>query len=260
MNLSFYKYHGAGNDFIIADNRNGEYSGLKEETIQNLCHRQFGIGADGLILIQNMDDFDFRMIYYNADGKEGSFCGNGARCAVAFALQTGILRKMDAKFVAADGGHFAMITATGIKVSMRVEGNIKKSTKGILCNTGSPHLVIFSDELEDLDVFTKGQKIRYSKEFSKEGVNVNFVEEKPGMLLIRTYERGVENETLSCGTGVTAAALVFATEKNLNSGPVIIQSRGGELRVDFDKSKKGFENVSLEGPAEFVFQGKIKCQ
>lgn len=260
MDLIFYKYQGAGNDFILADNRNGQYSGLKTETIQNLCHRQFGIGADGLILLQHMEDFDFRMIYYNADGREGSFCGNGARCAVAFALQTGIIRKMEAKFVAADGGHFAAITDKGIRVSLRVEGGIKKSTKGIFCDTGSPHLIVFSENLEELDVFGKGQKIRYSKEFSKEGVNVNFVEEKPGMLLIRTYERGVENETLSCGTGVTAAALVHASEKNIASGPVIVQSRGGELRVDFERSKKGFENVSLEGPAEFVFQGKIKCQ
>lgn len=259
MELNFYKYHGAGNDFILADNRKGQCSGLTEEQIQNLCHRQFGIGADGLILIQNMDDFDFRMIYYNADGKEGSFCGNGARCAVSFALQIGILRSMDAKFVAADGGHFATITPNGIKVSMRVEGSIKKTTKGIICHTGSPHIVVFTDDLEDLDVVSKGQKLRNSKDFVKEGINVNFVEEKPGMLLIRTYERGVENETLSCGTGVTAAALVFAGEKGLTKGPVILQSRGGELRVEFEKSKKGFENISLEGPAEFVYQGKIKC-
>jgi diaminopimelate epimerase len=259
LELNFFKYQGAGNDFIVADNRNGQYSSLKQETIEQLCNRQFGVGADGLILIQNMDDFDFRMVYFNADGNEGSFCGNGARCAVAFALQTGILRSMDAKFVASDGGHFATITQSGIKVTMRVDGKIKSTPKGILCNTGSPHIVVFTEDIEHLDVFGKGKKLRNSKEFVKEGINVNFVEEKPGILLIRTYERGVENETLSCGTGVTAAALVYAEEKALSCGPVILHSKGGELKVDFEKTKKGFENISLEGPAEFVYQGKIKC-
>ncbi|MEY4777733.1 MAG: hypothetical protein RIS13_481, partial [Bacteroidota bacterium] len=204
MEIKFYKYQGTGNDFVILDNRDGEYSGMSEEQVQFLCDRKFGIGADGLMLLETIEGFDFRMKYFNADGKEGSMCGNGGRCLVQFAKDMGISCS-HYHFLAVDGPHEAEIDSKGlIRLKMQDVNAINLDGADKVLDTGSPHYIRFMDDLNHLDVFTEGRKIRYNNQYREKGINVNFVFRDNDGIRVRTYERGVENETLSCGTGVTA--------------------------------------------------------
>lgn len=259
MQFHFYKYQGTGNDFILVDNRQNEL-GLTQQNIHRLCNRRFGIGADGLMLLQNKEGFDFEMKYYNADGKEGSMCGNGGRCMVKFAYHLGIHRELY-RFLASDGVHEAEIDIDGIvSLKMKDVTMIKKFHGDYILNTGSPHYIKMVNHVMELDVYKKGYEIRHSKEFEDEGINVNFVEqlEEPDKIIVRTFERGVEDETYSCGTGVTAAALVcYHNENGFND--VEVQTLGGHLSVEFDRvDEDRFKNIWLCGPAEKVFQGDVE--
>lgn len=260
MKIEFHKYQGTGNDFIVVDNRNGLNINLSEKQVKDLCDRRFGIGADGLMLLNDKDGYDFEMLYYNADGREGSMCGNGGRCLVKFAESLGIQKEVY-KFVASDGEHEARIDADGIvALKMNDVDDIQTYHSDFILDTGSPHYIKFTPQVSALDVIKKGKEIRYSKEFEKQGINVNFVEQldEPDKIFVRTYERGVENETLSCGTGVTAAALVcYHNENGFNE--VEVKTLGGKLNVEFDRTNDGrFRNIWLCGPAEKVYQGKIE--
>ena len=251
----FYKYQGTGNDFVMIDNRDGEFDD-SVKNIEFLCHRRFGIGADGLILIENAEGFDFKMKYFNADGREGSMCGNGGRCAVKFARDLNIF-ELNTTFIAVDGPHFARLEADEVALGMIDVNHISDEENGYFLNTGSPHLVIFVDELESLDVKAVGSKLRYSDSWVvRGGVNVNFVQILDSEnIKVRTYERGVEDETYSCGTGVTAAAIVSSIKKGLQNS-IKIQTLGGMLKVSFDGDAK-FTNILLQGPALNVFEGVV---
>jgi diaminopimelate epimerase len=257
MTIEFYKYQGTGNDFVILDNRDGSYNALTNEQVAFLCDRRFGIGGDGLMLLQLKDGYDFEMIYFNADGGEGSMCGNGGRCLVNFAKKMGIINTKT-HFIAIDGEHEAAILPDErVKLKMQDVNAIEKGEGYFLLDTGSPHYVAFTNGIKDLDVFTEGRKIRYGKRFANEGVNINFVETLNNNLHVRTYERGVENETLSCGTGVTAAAIA-ASGTDFKTYTTNISTPGGNLQVQFDKlNGNTFKNVYLIGPAIFVFSGTI---
>lgn len=258
MELRFYKYQGTGNDFVLIDNRNSLYSALEETTIRKICDRRFGIGADGLMLLNEKEGFDFEMVYYNADGRQGSMCGNGGRCITRFAHDIGIF-KTHYHFLAVDGPHEASIDENKlVSLKMKNVSGIKKYGDSFVLDTGSPHLVQLTPELQEFDVVEEGKKIRYNKDFAENGINVNFVEiESDENLKVRTYERGVENETYSCGTGVTAAALVFPHhEVGFNS--INIETLGGKLTVEYQRNSEGFyEDIWLKGPAEKVFEGSI---
>lgn len=261
MKIQFYKYQGTGNDFILVDNRKNEVS-FSREQINFLCDRRFGIGADGLMLLQEKPGFDFEMKYFNADGKDGSMCGNGARCMVKFVYHLGIHRDVY-KFLASDGSHEAEIDIDGI-VSLKMNDVrvIRKFHNDFIVDTGSPHYIKLVTRVMDLDVHKKGFEIRHSKEFEEEGINVNFVEQtdEPDKIVVRTFERGVEDETLSCGTGVTAAALVcYHNENGFNE--VEVKTAGGKLTVEFDRvDEDRFENIWLCGPAEKVFEGMLELK
>lgn len=258
MDIRFHKYQGTGNDFVILDNRKKEYEGLTTAQVRFLCDRRFGIGADGLMLLNLLPGYDFEMKYYNSDGRESTMCGNGGRCLTRFAADMGITLTTY-RFLAIDGPHEASINADGtIALKMNDVNNLREEHGNYILNTGSPHLVTFATNLMELDVYRKGHEIRYSPEFRKEGINVNFVEqtEEPDRILVRTYERGVENETFSCGTGVTAAAIVCNHNAN-GFNRVEVKTRGGDLSVEYEKSGTHFRNVWLNGPAEKVFEGLI---
>jgi diaminopimelate epimerase len=259
MKIAFTKYQGTGNDFVILDNRDSRYSPLDTKQIKFLCDRRFGIGADGLMLLDKKVDYDFDMIYFNADGKPSSMCGNGGRCLVKFAHDNGIF-KTKYLFSAVDGDHHAEIEQDGtVRLKMKDVKQVEKHITHFILNTGSPHFVKPSVDINSINVVEAGKAIRYSKEFEKEGINVNFVElEDTDAIHVRTYERGVEDETYSCGTGVTAAALVFAHNDN-GFNRVKVRTPGGHLSVEFDKiSDQHFENIWLCGPADFVFKGEIE--
>ncbi|HEV8514373.1 MAG TPA: diaminopimelate epimerase [Cyclobacteriaceae bacterium] len=256
MQFPFYKYQATGNDFVIVDNREGKYSPTVDE-IKRICDRKFGIGADGLMLIEKHPSFDFNLIYYNADGSP-SLCGNGSRAAVVTASALGIINGK-AKFNAYDGAHEAQLLPNGnVRLKMNDVKEVKNSGDGVFLNTGSPHFIKWTSEVRNYSVFEEGKKIRYSEAFKPAGTNVNFVEPlKDNTIFVRTYERGVENETLSCGTGVTAAALA-AYSKNYIS-PVSVKTLGGELSVEFKVSHDGsFTDIFLVGPAKMVFQGVLE--
>lgn len=259
MKIQFYKYQGAGNDFVIMDNRKGTYDSLTVDQVAFLCNRRFGIGGDGLMLLNNHPHFDFEMVYYNADGKPSSMCGNGGRCLVKFANDAGIV-KDNYRFLAVDGEHEAILKEDNIvALKMNDVDKVRYDHGNFILNTGSPHFVHLTSDVMNLDVYKKGQQIRYSKEFEKEGINVNFVEqtETPDQIIVRTYERGVEDETLSCGTGVTAAALVCSHNDN-GFNRVEVKTRGGSLSVEYDKIDDTYKNVWLNGPAVKVFEGEIE--
>ncbi len=259
MTLSFYKYHGTGNDFIIVDNRTSNIE-LAKQQVYNLCKRHLGIGADGLMLMNKHADYDFEMKYYNADGSESSMCGNGGRCMIQFAYDTG-LHKREYFFIAIDGNHEASIEGNGwIDLKMKDVNGIKISDySDYILDTGSPHYVKHITNIWNYDVVKEGREIRYSRHFAKQGINVNFTEvDEEGNICVRTYERGVEDETLSCGTGVTAAALIFAHNDN-GFNRVEVKTAGGNLAVEFDKiSDSSFKNIWLCGPAVCVFKGETE--
>lgn len=252
--MKFYKYQGTGNDFVMIDNRSGEWDDLSIESIQKLCDRRFGIGADGLIKINSSIDVDFDVDYYNSDGSK-SFCGNGARCSVAFAHYLDIIEDKTT-FNAIDGIHEAEIRNGIVKLKMGDVKAISEDGNDYVLNTGSPHYVRYVEMLNNYNVYKTGNEIRNSETYKKEGINVNFVEKlSDSELFVRTYERGVEDETYSCGTGVTAAALTFM--KNNNQTFVRVQVKGGNLKVYAEKNGAGFSNIWLEGPAIQVFKGNI---
>ncbi len=257
MLVSFFKYQGTGNDFVMIDNRDGVYNDLSINQIQVLCDRKFGVGADGLIKLNHKEGFDFEMDYYNSDGSK-SFCGNGARCTTAFAYQLG-LRAEEFRFDAIDGAHQASIDDKGIvSLKMKDVSSIETVESDFYTHTGSPHYVRFVEGIETIDVYNDGKTVRNSGKYQQEGVNVNFVEQKEDYYFVRTYERGVEDETLSCGTGVTACALVIAEKNGLNTSfEIPIKTLGGELAVKAKKENNQFTDIYLIGPAKFVFQGEI---
>lgn len=259
MQTEFYKYQGAGNDFILINDPTSAFPADRHDLIRHLCDRRFGIGADGMILIRKHPDLDFQMIYFNADGHEGSMCGNGGRCTVAFAHRMKMCGQA-ANFMAVDGTHLAkVIRPDYIQLKMQSVSSIRIQPDHFELDTGSPHYVTFVEDLENLDVFGIGQKIRLSNAFRAEGINVNFVEQTRNMLFVRTYERGVENETLSCGTGVVASAICAAMRDPSPKSEYNIRTHGGDLTVSFRKEgENDFRNIILEGPAEFVFKGSIE--
>jgi len=256
MQVQFYKYQGTGNDFIMIDDRKATFP-VNKEQIARLCNRRFGIGADGLILLQNQPGYDFKMLYFNADGKEGSMCGNGGRCLVQFAHHLAVFAKQTT-FLAVDGPHEAYIQDDLVYLKMIDVQEVEHGADFNFLNTGSPHYVAFRDNVSALDVVGYGKSIRYNDRFAPAGgTNVNFVELKPdNTLFVRTYERGVEDETFSCGTGVTACAIA-ASYKEMQS-PVTIQTIGGNLQVSFIKTNNHtFTDIYLIGPAERVFTGAV---
>jgi diaminopimelate epimerase len=259
MLVHFYKYQGAGNDFVILDNRGGIYN-FSESQIRFLCNRRFGVGADGLMLLNLAPGFDFEMKYYNSDGRVSSMCGNGGRCLSMFAYEKG-LWKDKATFTAVDGVHEALLMDNGwVQLKMQDVNGVERDYDTAILNTGSPHFVKYAEHVDELDVLTEAKKIRYSHRFVKEGINVNFIEYGADALVIRTYERGVEDETLACGTGVTAAAIVAAGSKN-QAYTVPVKAKGGNLEVRYEKvSEQYFRNIWLCGPAEFVFEGDIEIK
>lgn len=260
--MLFAKYQGTGNDFILIDDRNNTFPTHNQSLVAQLCHRRFGIGADGLILLQNHPGYDFRMVYFNADGAEGSMCGNGGRCIVRFAHDLGVI-KTHTRFLAVDGEHLAEVDGDLVRLKMsdvsgQPTGSADQQTDYSFLHTGSPHVVKFLDDLATYDVVGEGRQLRHDAAFSPGGTNVNFAERVNGNgLFVRTYERGVEDETYSCGTGVTAAALIAHRQHNLAS-PVAIRTIGGQLRVAFTpKSDGSFTDIYLIGPAQRVFTGNI---
>ena len=258
MEITFYKYQGTGNDFILIDNRENNLPEIEEKKIRNLCNRKFGIGADGFIILNKKEGFDFEMVYHNADGSESTMCGNGGRCMVQFAYDLGI-HKSEYHFLAIDGPHTAAIdTEKKVRLKMQDVTSVESHAGYSILNTGSPHYIKYDNDVRHIDVQKEGAEIRYSKAFEHTGVNVNFVENTgPYNIYVRTYERGVEGETLSCGTGVTAAALVSAhNDRGFNE--LQITTNGGELSVEFNKiDDDNFTDIFLIGPAKFVFKGTI---
>lgn len=254
MQVEFHKYQGTGNDFVMIDNREHRFVETDLSLVSRLCDRRFGIGADGLILIKEKEGFDFEMVYYNADGSQ-SMCGNGARCAVAFSRVLGLLAD-ECRFYAIDGPHEARYHQGWVTLGMSSVQEISAVGDDFYLNTGSPHYVRLVDKIENYPVVEEGSKIRYSDRYP-EGTNVNFVSVlSDDEIFVRTYERGVENETLSCGTGVTASALLVGHLKGKNQ--MKIQTLGGNLRVSFRSNPDGtFQDILLTGPAEQVFEGKI---
>lgn len=257
MKIAFEKYHGTGNDFIAIDNRNGAHNGLKTETIQRWCRRRFGIGSDGLMLIQESKTADFEMVFFNPDGSK-SLCGNGSRCAVVFAKKLGLARQ-SGTFLTTDGLHaYRILDNDVVAIQMRDVGRPVKVRKHRFLDTGSPHLVVKSKDVDQVNVLKHGRRLRHLPAFEdRGGTNVNFAaplgENEIG---VRTYERGVEAETLSCGTGVTAVALALASD-GITGSPVKVHTHGGVLQVEFVQTEEGFEGVWLTGPVSHVYSGEI---
>lgn len=264
MILKFEKFQGAGNDFVIVDNRKGDFQ-PSIGTVEMLCDRNFGIGADGLMLLENDDKYDFYMRYFNADGKESTMCGNGGRCISVFAKSLGLGSADKVTFNSIDGLHEAFFTEEDgemlVKLKMIDVKEIEENDDYYFINTGSPHYVAFVEHLEEMDVFEEGQAIRNDPKFAPGGTNVNFVEILDDELFVRTYERGVEDETLACGTGSTASAIAAALFLESDQNVWDVEVMGGNLQVSFDRKEDGtFENVWLTGPAERVFEGSINVE
>lgn len=257
MQFNFQKYQGTGNDFVIIDNRDLKFPKEDIPIIERICDRRFGVGADGLMLVENAEGYDFKMVYYNSDGRQSTMCGNGGRCIAAFVLNNKIANPQG-QFIAIDGLHDYTINAEGlVKLNMINVNQIEVSGEDFIMFTGSPHYVKFVEDLENADMYNGGRTIRYNDRFSQEGINVNFVEKNENICALRTYERGVEDETYSCGTGTVAAALSIAEKFNLHSGPIQLATKGGELNVYFEKKNGAYSDIWLEGPAKFVFDGVI---
>lgn len=257
MTMTFYKYQGTGNDFIIVDNRLQIINKNDTKRIAELCDRRFGIGADGFILLENDETSDFKMVYYNSDGNESSMCGNGGRCIVAFAKFLGIIES-ETEFLAIDGLHKAKIENDIVYLRMQDVNNVEIYKNHLFLDTGSPHHVELVSGLNNFEVKESGARIRYGQPYNEAGSNVNFVEQlSADSFAVRTYERGVEDETFSCGTGVTAVAIAMHKSGNSKSKAVNLKTPGGQLKVTFDISDKVYNNIWLIGPAEQVFKGDI---
>lgn len=261
LTLPFSKYHGAGNDFIMVDDRDGLWEPrVSEAWIALACHRRFGIGADGMIFLQEgRDGADFFMRYYNSDGRTSTFCGNGGRCIVAFAAAIGVIKDR-CRFLGTDGWHDGIVLEDGdIQISMKDIDQVELNDAFAVLHTGSPHYVGFRHDIGLLDVFFEGRTIRNSPRFMEEGINVNFVESlSPGEIAIRTYERGVEDETFACGTGVVAGAIASACRSGQPISSWKVHAQGGDLQVDFERiGSEQFRSVKLTGPAVEVFRGEI---
>jgi diaminopimelate epimerase len=257
-NFNFHKYHGAGNDFIMVNQFNLKVP-LNRQTIAFLCHRHLGIGADGLIVIEATPAHAFKMTYFNSDGNEGSMCGNGGRASMAFAFNEGLIGET-ASFLAFDGVHQGWVHSVkdsqfDIEITMIDVQQFDFEPQRLIVNTGSPHFVTIVNNLKAIDVVTNGRSIRNSESFRKEGINVNFLEINEGIAHLRTYERGVEDETLSCGTGVTAAAIAVALQTGKEA--ITINTLGGTLDVNLKKTDQGFTDIRLRGPVTSVFSGNI---
>lgn len=254
MHLKIYKYQGTGNDFLMIDNRDLMFPKTDTNLVKELCDRRFGIGGDGLILLENDAENDFQMVYYNADGNQSSMCGNGGRCIVAFAKQLGIIDK-ETTFLATDGLHHATIYGDQIALQMKNVDVVNIKENYSFLDTGSPHHIQFEADLENLDVKKIGASIRYSDLYGQSGSNVNFVKQiNANTFKIRTYERGVEDETLSCGTGATAVAIAMKATKTSNDSVINILVEGGVLEISFEEIDNQYKNVILKGPAKFVFE------
>lgn len=259
MKIPFSKYHGTGNDFIVVDNRKLRWNPGQEE-IARFCDRHFGIGADGLMLLSEAPGYDFYMTYYNSDGRESTMCGNGGRCMMLFSQSLGLSGDKP-RFQAIDGEHIGTVIRDESSVSIRLKmkdvivGEIEPDFTFL--NTGSPHYVVFTRNVESLDIIAEAKKIRFNERFREEGTNVDFVEICDDHLFVRSYERGVEDETLSCGTGVTAAVLAFSIKNPTGLTTTDVKTRGGKLKVSFQKKGNSFTDIWLEGPAELVYKGEI---
>lgn len=260
MKLTFHKYQGTGNDFVMVDNRDNIFPKNNTKLVEKLCDRRFGIGADGLILLENDSATDFRMVYYNSDGNESSMCGNGGRCIVAFANALGLIEN-ETDFTAIDGRHHAVINEDGtVSLHMKDVHTVSVYENYVFMDTGSPHHVEMVEDLDNLDVKKVGASIRYSDLYGEKGSNVNFVVPSgTDKFSVRTYERGVEDETLSCGTGVTAVALAMKALDKTDASSVRLETPGGELEVSFVQDGKQFSEIYLKGPATFVFKGEAEC-
>lgn len=257
MKVAFFKYQGTGNDFVMIDDRSKTFP-IDKDLIAHLCDRRFGIGSDGLILLQNDDTYDFRMVYFNADGGEGSMCGNGGRCVVRFAHDLGLFNE-STNFIAVDGPHEANVDDEVIRLKMSPVSHVELHSDYDFMNTGSPHYVTYVDNVDETDVVEIGKDIRYGPKYGPNGgTNVNFVQvmdEKH--LSVRTYERGVEDETYSCGTGVTACALSASLREEWGS-PIAVETVGGNLTVEFQSlADNNFDDIYLIGPAKRVFTGEV---
>lgn len=259
MTISFYKYQGTGNDFIMIDNRNQIFPKNNIDLINHLCDRRFGIGADGLILLENAEGVDFKMVYFNADGNESSMCGNGGRCIVAFAKYLNIITD-ETSFIAIDGLHEAFITSEEVKLKMQDVAAVETHDAHLFLDTGSPHHVEMISNLEDLNIQEKGAEIRYGAPYFEKGSNVNFVKKvSENSFKMRTYERGVEAETLSCGTGATAVAIAMYHSQKTNAQNIQLQVEGGVLEVSFAKIDEKYTDIYLKGPTKQVFKGEFVC-
>lgn len=255
MQMKFYKYQAAGNDFILFDEMQ-DSANLSDAQIEKLCNRRFGIGADGVIFLRPSNKYDFSMHYHNADGKLASMCGNGGRSIVRFAADLGLIKDR-CLFEAVDGAHSAIISDENVKLKM-IDVEISQKSKTQLFETGSPHYVEEVSYLSDFDVVREGRKLRFDARFAPEGCNVNFIEAvSPTEIYQRTYERGVEDETLACGTGAVAGAVYQAVKHKLDAAEILVHMQGGDLFVSLQRSEQRFVNIWLSGPANFVFEGMI---
>lgn len=257
MRIPFFKYNGTGNDFIMIDNRDKKFDATNTHLIHQLCTRHFGIGADGLILLEDTEGYDFRMIYYNSDGNESTMCGNGGRCIIQFAHDLQII-DTDTHFLAIDGPHLGKVCATNISLQMQDVQEIDMNNQRTELDTGSPHYVAFMNELPEKDFVQLAGDIRRKTPYTKNGINVNFASIKDQKITMRTFERGVEDETLACGTGATAVAISAFHTGRLKRTNIPVKVKGGDLNVSFDIKDTGYTNIWLTGPATFVFEGKIE--
>ncbi len=257
MIIEFYKYQGTGNDFIMIDDRENEFDIEDAALISALCERRMGIGADGLILLREHDTLDFEMIYFNSDGKQSSMCGNGGRCIIAFAEMLEIIEK-ETSFMAIDGAHKGQFLGDTIALQMQDVSNIEGVGDGIVMDTGSPHYIELVDNLDALNVVKEGREVRNSAPFKKEGINVNFVQDS-AELKVRTYERGVEDETLSCGTGTVATAIAMHYANCIKENLINVQTKGGDLTVSFEEFNGDYRNIWLSGEVSMVYAGEFVC-
>mgnify|MGYP000901311245 CR=1 FL=1 len=259
--MEFWKYQGAGNDFVMVDDRRNDFDENNQCLIEKLCDRRFGIGADGLILLRVGKNNQLEMVYFNSDGRQSSMCGNGGRCFASFANFLGLVKNKKLTFLAIDGLHDSIIDEDLVNLKMMDVKNIEQIGKDYYLDTGSPHYVSSINELSQIDIIKEAHNIRYNSRFEEKGTNVNFVKFGGDVIELRTYERGVENETLACGTGVTAVALVAELiGENTGDGKSTLKAQGGNLEVSYNREKEGFKDIWLKGSAVQVYKGEIDLE